>query len=356
MNPRLRALLDNRAEWLPYLAYNTLFWLSFWLFCYWTFPYERVASQLVDQVAASGKGFTLEIGELSPYWLSGVELSNVVLRKSSGEPPPMPAPGDKTPAPDRALRIPELRARVGLFGLIFGNRNVNFDAELPSGAISGSYQGSSSQHNVSAKLDQVDMGKLGVLEALVQIPMQGTLNGDIDVSIAQDPKLSQGSVKLSLDKLVVGDGKAKVRMGALGGLTLDPLEAGDLKIELDIKDGVALLNRLSSDGKDLKLKGSGDVRLGTPLSSSRVSVLVNVKFTDAYRNKSPRTQAMFGLLDNTGAPQITAAKTPDGALQYRLTGTLLAPRPIPEGTAGARAPRAAAPRPPTPPPSDDEAE
>jgi type II secretion system protein N len=207
---------------------------------------------------------------------------------------------------------------------------------------------------VSASFDKVDLGKLGILESMLQVPMQGTLSGDVELSLAQDPKLSQGSVKLKVDKLVVGDGKAKVKVGGLGGLTLDPIEAGDLTLDIDLKDGVGLLNKLAADGKDLKLKGNGDVRLGTPLGTSRLSILVNVKFTDAYRNKSPRTQAMFGLLDSSGAPQIAAAKTADGALQYRLSGTLASPRPLPEGAGGARAPRTA-PRPP-PPPSDEEAE
>jgi type II secretion system protein N len=356
MNPRLRALLDSRAVWLPYLAYNTLFWAAFWLFCYWTFPYERIAAQLVDQVAASGKGYSLEIGSLSPYWLSGVQLNDVVLRKDALEPVPAPAAGDNAKAPDRALRVREAHARVGIFGLLFGSRKVSFGAALESGEIEGSYQGNSELHSVSAKLDQVDLAKLGLIEAVLQVPVQGTLSGDIDIALAQDPKLTQGSVKLELAKLVVGDGKAKVKVGGLGGLTLDPIEAGNLELELDIKEGVGVLSRMASDGKDLKLKGSGDVRLGTPVGSSRLSLLVNIKFTDMYRNKSPRTQAMFGLLDNAGAPQITAAKTADGALQYRLSGTLSSPRPIPEGAGGARAPRAPAPRPAPPPPSDDEAE
>ena len=355
MNPRLRALLDSRAVWLPYVAYNALFWVAFWLFCYWTFPYERIATVLSDRVAASGKGYSLEIGSLSPYWLSGVELSDVVLRKDPDPREPAAAPGDKGAAPDRALRVREAHARVGILGLLFGSRKVNFDATLESGEIEGSYQGTSELHSVSAKLDKLDLAKLGLIEAMLQIPMQGTLSGDIDVALAQDPKLTQGSVKLELDKLVVGDGKAKVKVGGLGGLTLDPIDAGDLALEFDIKEGVGVLSRLATDGKDLKLKGSGDIRLGTPVGASRLSLLVNIKFTDSYRNKSPRTQAMFGLLDNAGAPQITAAKTPDGALQYRLTGTLSSPRPLPEGASGGRAPRAV-PRPAAAPPSDDEAE
>jgi hypothetical protein len=139
----------------------------------------------------------------------------------------------------------------------------------------------------------------------------------------------------------------------MGGLTLDPLEAGTLKLELDVKQGVGTIKRMSTDGKDLVMKGSGDIRFAEPVMSTRVSVLLNVRFTDNYRNKSPRTQAMFSLLDNASSPQVMAAKTPDGALQYRLAGTLGLLRPVPEGGSATGAPRPA-PMPRAPVPSDDE--
>ena len=65
-------------------------------------------------------------------------------------------------------------------------------------------------------------------------------------------------------------------------------------------------------------------------------------------------KALFSLLDNAGSPQLTAAKMPDGALQYRLAGTFNSLRPVPEGSQGAPAPRALPAAPRAPAASDDE--
>ncbi len=348
---KLEKWFSARASWLPIVAYNALFWVAFWMFCYWTFPYDRVATYLVDRVAQSGRGYSLQIGALHPYWLSGVELSDVVLRKDSSEAAPAASAKDKPV--ESAFRIPEARARMGIFSLLFGSKSVNFDLELDQGGIEGSFTDDGDQKEIKASFQDVDLAKLGLFDTLLSLPVQGTLSGEVDLTLNRDPKQTAGTVELNLAKLTVGDGKAKVKVGGMGGLTLDPLEAGTLRLELDVKEGVGNVKRISTDGKDLVLKGSGEMRFAEPIMSTRVSLLVNVRFTDNYRNKSPRTQAMFSLLDNSSAPQLLAAKMPDGALQYRVAGTLGMLRPVPEGKGGGPAPRPAAmPRAPTP--SDDE--
>jgi type II secretion system protein N len=352
---KLEKWFTARAGWMPYVAYNMLFWVAFWMFCYWTFPYDRVATYLVDRVAQSGRGYSLEIGGLHPYWLSGVELTNVVLHKDSPDVPAAARSGASGEKPvDTAFRVPEARVRMGLFSLLFGGKTLNFDFELDGGDIDGSLSDDGDQKEIKASIQGVDLAKLGLFDTLLSLPVRGTLNGEIDLTLARDPKQTSGKVELNLAQLTVGDGKAKVKVGGMGGLTLDPLEAGTLKLEMDVKEGVGSVKRISTDGKDLLLKGSGEMRFAEPLINTRVSLLVNVRFTDNYRNKSPRTQAMFSLLDNSGSPQLLAAKMPDGALQYRVAGTLALLRPVPEGAgAGAAAPRPTA-LPRAPAPSDDE--
>ena len=345
----------TREKWLPIAGYTSLFFAAFFLFCYWTFPYERVAAYLVDQVAKSGRGYTLEIGGLSPYWLSGVELSNVTLRKAETELTAAAPMGKDKPATPSGIKIRDVRARLGIFALLFGKKSVNFDADFDEGEIEGTVSDDGETKHVQATLEKVDLAKLGALESLLSLPVKGSLNGDIDLTLGKDPKNTVGAVNLTLRGLTVGDGKAKLKVGSMGGLTVDPIEAGNVQIELDVKDGLGTMKRMSADGKDLELKGSGDVRFAEPVGRSRVSVLLAVKFTDSYRNKSSRTKAMFSLLDS-GMPEVNAAKTPEGALQFRLVGTLSSIRALPQGSAtlgGAAAGRA----PPAAPLStDDEGE
>ena len=355
--PLLRPLAKHQ-RWLGLFAYNTLFWVAFWLCCYWTFPYERVAAYLVDRVQRSGKGYALEIGDLSPYWLTGVELTNVRLQKLGAEPaaPVTPAAKGKAdkakpPAPS-GMHIRDMRARLGLLALLTGDKTINFDAELEAGAIEGSFADSDELQHLDVTLEEIDLEKSGALASLISLPAKGKMNGDIDLTVGKDPKQTEGTIALKLAGLTLGDGVAKLKVGSMGGLTVDPIEIGNLNVEIEVKSGVGTIKKISSDGKDLELSGSGDVRFADPLGRTRLSVLLRAKFTDNYRNKSSRTRAMFSLLDS-GMPEANAAKTPDGALQFRVAGTLSSPRVLPQGgvTPAGKRPRpgAAAPL-----PSDDD--
>ncbi len=339
----------TRERIFTLLAYNTFFWVAFWLFAYWTFPYERLAAYLTDKINERGTGYTLEIGSVSPYWLTGVELADVKLRKFSADAPaPATTPAGKAagaPA-DGAIKIASAHARLGLFALLTGGRSVNFGADLGQGEVDGSYRENGEEKMIVADLSQVDLAKLGVLESLVSLPMKGTLTGKIDLTLGKLPSKTSGKIDLKIQKLTVGDGKAKLKVGSMGGLTVEPISAGDVHLELDAKDGVGNVRKLSANGPDLKLEGSGDMRFAAPLSHSRVNILLRLAFTDAYKNKSPRTKAMFTLLEGSGSPQIAAAKTPDGGFQFRLSGTLSSARAVP---AGQREP--SAPGMPPPPPA-----
>jgi type II secretion system protein N len=320
----------NRSKLLVIAGYNTFFWVCFWMFAYWTFPYDRVAVYLTDKVAQSGIGYTMEVGELSPYWFTGVELEDVKLKRASADavaPPPVPG---KPPA-DEAFHIKEARARVGIFALIFGNTSLSFDAELEQGDIEGSYEESGDEKHLDAELSKVDVGKLGLLDSVISLPVKGTVGGDFDLTLGKDPTKSNGTAKLRIEGLTLGDGVAKLKVGSMGGLTIDPVEAGTVTIELDVKEGVGTVKKMSNDGKDIELEGSGEVRLSDPLSRSRVDVLLRLKITDTYRNKTPRAKTLMSLLDGVSVSQVRAAKTSDGSFQYRLAGTLAGLRAIPSG-------------------------
>jgi len=311
----------NRTRILTMVGYGAYFWLTFFLFAYWTFPYGRLAAFLTDKVAESGSGYTLDIGGLSPYWFTGVELEDVKVRKAAAETLPT-TPATKGAQPlDQAVRVESARARLKLLPLLTGSKAVTFDAELGEGEIDGSFEQDGAERKVVATLDKVDLGKLGVLESMVSLPMKGMLTGNFDLTLGEQPQKTTGKIKVTIQKLVVGDGKAKLKLGTMGGLTIDPISAGDVVMDVDVQNGVGSVRNLSANGSDLKLKGSGDIRFNQPLARSRLNVLLRLELTDAYRNKSSRTKAMFALLEGSSVPQVAMAKTPDGAYELRLTGS-----------------------------------
>lgn len=318
----------TRTNLLAGAGYTSFFFVWFLLFAYWTFPYDRVTNFLADAIEKSGVGYSVEIGDLDPYWVTGVELENVLLTKVGALATPE-AEGKKEPS----FRIVEARARLGIFPLLFGNRALRFDAELEQGAIEGEYEDRGEAKRIDATLSKIDLSKVGLLSSLVDLPFKGELEGQVDMELAAEPAKSTGKAELTMRGLVIGDGKAKLKIGAMGGITIDPIEVGNVTIELDVKDGVGSVKKLAADGKDVELTGSGEIHLSEPLSRSRMDLLLRVKFTDAYRNKSDRTKAMFALLDGSAIPQVRSAKTPDGALQFKIVGSVATARAVPSGRA-----------------------
>ena len=321
----------SRTQLLTIAGYGAFFWGWFALFAYWTFPYDRVAAYLTDRVDQSDSGYSLEIGSLSPYWLTGVELENVKLRRTNPVALPVASNGK---VDDDAFKVREARARLSMLPLLIGNRAVSFDAELEQGALEGEYEEAGDTKHIDATLSKIDLGKLGVLDSVISLPVKGDVGGEFDLTLGKEATKSTGNAKLTIRGLTVGDGKAKFKLGAMGGLTIDPIEAGTVTLELDVKEGVGTVKKLSTDGKDVELDGSGEIRFADPIARSRVDILLRIKFTDAYKNKSGRTKALFSLLDGAAVPQVRAAKTADGALQFRLVGTLGAVRASPAGRSG----------------------
>jgi type II secretion system protein N len=316
--------------WLAAVGYAGLFVTCFVLFAYWTFPYDRLSALAVDRVAQSGAGYDLSIGRLAPYWLTGVELADVKLQKRAESPAEVKA------AAASALQVQSMRARLALIPLLWGARSVTFDAALDQGELSGTFAQGGDAMTLVGELSRLNVGKLGVLDSVLSVPVLGELTGNFDLRLEKEVMKSAGTVELTLKGLVIGDGKAKQKLGSMGGLTIDPIEVGDVRIALEVKDGSGAIKELKSNGKDLKLEGKGDIRLSDPVARSRLNLLIRAQFTDAYKQKSPRTQTMFSFIDSS--PEAASAKTQDGAFQLRLSGLLSSIRAQPLGSAPFQAP------------------
>ncbi len=318
----MRKLLTKQNV-LLYGGYAAFFAVCFVVFAYFTLPYDRVKSTIEQRGSqgAAGVETKLTIGELGPHFLTGVALSDIVYERKGAT--------DTEPV---KLGLDALNLRVSPLSVFTGLR-LNFGAEVGDGGIDGQYSGGEGgPTHIEAELDGVDLGKLG-LGAFVGIPLKGTANGDVDVTLASVPAESLGAIDISIDKLQLADSKTAVKVpGMGGGLTLPTLDAGRLELKVSIKDGVATIERMESKGKDLELTGSGSIRLASPVSQSRVDVLLNAKIAKAYKEQNDKTKMMFELVEQN--PMASAARTADGSMRFRLTGTLGAIRPMPGGAAG----------------------
>jgi type II secretion system protein N len=293
--------------------YVTFFCVTFLICGYLTFPYDRVRDLIVSRASAADR--TLEIGELEPTGLSGVHLKDVELTQH-------PKNVDEAPS---VLRVSELSVGISPWALLFGEKKAKLHARVGSGSIDASYVQSSSAQHIEAKLASLDVAALG-LGSYVGLPVQGHASGDIELDLPQEVDKSNGSITLAITGLRVGDGKAKIKIPALGGsgLTLDQIDAGKLNLKVKVQDGLATIAEFRTDGRDLKLNGQGNLRLVEPLRRSRPDLSLDLTFSDVYKNKSDRTKAMFDLIGMRSEWQ--RSTTPDGTLRVHVGGTLQAIR------------------------------
>jgi type II secretion system protein N len=171
---------------------------------------------------------------------------------------------------------------------------------------------------VEAEIEDIDLAAIPALRRFTMVPMTGTLNAEIDLSMPSAVAESTGNVELTIDSLNVGDGKTQLDIPGWGGLTLDRADAGDLELLATISEGTATIERAKSHGEDLELDAVGTVRLLRPIKRSELNLMVRVKIEDAYKDRSAKVATMLELASSG----LKAATTPDGAIQYMIGGSV----------------------------------
>lgn len=305
--------LSERAKTILRRAvlYPLWFLTCFFTFAYCTFPYDRVRDRIEDEVERAIPGSELEIVALSPSWLTGVELSGVSLTLPAEEEGERPT----------QLSLTEVSARVGVLDYLFGTTSVSFSAELGGGGtIDGALSDSETATHVQAHLEQVALGRIGPLRRYVQLPVAGTLSGDVEVTIAEDAQDTTGNVTMTIAGLSVGDGRARLDVpGLRSGITVEQLNAGDLNLRIQIERGVGRIQQLASSSEDVEIRGAGTVRLLRPIRMSSVDVMLRIEVKPPYRERNARTQAIFAMVEMS--PDVRPYRAPDGAFQLRVAGS-----------------------------------
>lgn len=326
MPPRFK--LNPNPKLLVWAGYVAYFLFCFVTFSYLTFPYDRLEEFAQQQLAANagGKGgqqaVKLEIGSISPYWPPGLTLHDVAVEQ--------PNEGGTSKV---GLTLDALTARLRVLPLLVGKRSIGFSAEQGVGSLSGSVSASETRNEIDVEFEAMDAEALG-LPGLLQLPIKGQLDGSIALALSAIPTESDGDIALTIQNLQLGDGKAKVPVpGMRDGITVERINAGTLTMNLEVRQGVIEIKTLTTDGPDLKLTGSGNIKLAEDMGRSRLDLLLELNFSEAYKARNDRTKAIFQLI--SFQPELKSASTAAGGLRFRVTGSLSAPRGKPQGEARA---------------------
>ena len=209
ITPRARRILKI-------VGFAAFYLFALIVFAYVTFPYERLRDRIVQEFNARQTGpdaMRLEIDDLDAYWLSGVEAEGIRLIPSVKPQPAGALESGEAQAPvkPRVMNVDSARVRVGLLGLLFGSTRLNFGADAFGGNISGSTLDSDGTRSLDVEIEDVSLADAPILADVVGLPMTGTMNGELELRLPEG-KLAkaEGIVKLKVDGLGVGDGKAKI--------------------------------------------------------------------------------------------------------------------------------------------------
>lgn len=345
--------LTPRAQRIArWVGFPLFYLLCLVVFAKLTFPYNRLKDKLIAAFEAQQTGpdpMRLQIGDMSSYWLTGIEAEDIrLIRKNPG---PKAAPGAEEGSPEGdgasspaasssagpagsasprkdepgVTTIDSAHASISLLRLLFGTVKVAFGADVADGDVSGTFLDTEESREVSIDLDDVGVSGIPMLADIVGLPMGGKVEGSVEL-VAPEQKLSKanGTIELKVVDLTVGDGKAKIR----NTIALPQLDAGELNLKAKITEGKLEIETFTVQGPDIDLKAEGAMRLRDPFEMSLAEITLEFKFQDAFKSKNDLTRGLFGAPNSPvpGAFDLDGknrqAKRADGSYGWRITGAV----------------------------------
>lgn len=312
---------------LKALGYSAFFVVCFVVSLVVTFPYDRLTGYAESQMQ-NAMGMQVSIDGIRLTITGGVRLEGLALG------PDLPRPGATAPASDTPyIRFDRAWVGVSFIGLLLGSTDADFEAEIANGTIEGEYVQDEAHTALKLKLVGVEARSIPWLGEKVGLPVNGTLTGDIefDIPVGAATK-STGSVAFSFTGGVIGDGQAKLSLSSLmgygsrrsssssdEGTVIQPIKLGPIALDTKVVNGELEIPRIEAKSTDAELSFEGQVKLGEPLSTTRVDTYLTVKLTEAYAQQDEQTETLVSLANTVGM----RAKRDDGSFGFRISGTFL---------------------------------
>ena len=328
-------MTPTMKKWLGWTGYPLAYICLLAGFARVTFPFERLRDRLVgDFNVRQAPSARLHIGDMSGYWLAGVEANNIELTQA----PKPKASTDATESKPKVVKIDAAHISVSLLRFLIGTTAVSFGANAFGGELSGSIAAGSTEQTYDFELEKLNVGQVPFLDELVGLPMKGTMAGQTELALMDRLWAKcDGKVKFTITGLKVGDGKAKV----LNAIALPEMNVGKVEFSAVVTSGRLKVEKLGAKGNDVELGVDGGIRLKDPLGTSLLDLTLKFRFNDAYRNKNDTTKALLGAPGSTSpglfelTPQVQKSKRADGYYGWRIGGTLDHPTFEPSASAGA---------------------
>jgi type II secretion system protein N len=271
-----RQVLIRRILLLSYFV------AAFLVFLLLLFPFDRIRTKLESEVRLRTP-FELSIARISPRFFNYFVLSDVMVSNKSGQ---------------VLFEGPSVGTSVSLFGLLRGLIALDLRTKAYGGELLIKVQQGSGMQYLLVDANNLDVGSYRLFKA-AGLKVSGRLGGNFEMIG------DAGKGRLWIKGLTSRELKIK-------GFPVPDLDFEQCWVETDIKGDRLTVKKLELDGKELKIKCTGDLVLkerGTP------NLLLKIKPSERLAHEQ---SAVLSFLKNKDA---------EGFYQLGLGGTLSDPLP-----------------------------
>jgi type II secretion system protein N len=246
------------------------------------FPFDRIKTKLESEMR-SRTSLELNVARISPRFLNRFVLADVVLSDRTG----------------RVLfESPAVHTHVSLFAFLRGLLSVDFKAHAYGGGLSVRTEQGAKRRFFAVDADSLDVASYSLLKNL-GLKLSGRLGGAFEMSG------DIGKGRFLIKNLASRELKIK-------GFPVPDLDFEQVWIEGDVKGDRFTIKKLELDGKELKVRVSGDLVM---LERGTLNLAVKLKPSE----RLAKEQA--GLLS------LLKSRDPEGFYLFSLGGTVAEPMP-----------------------------
>ncbi len=264
------------------LLFAGYFVAAFLVFLLLLFPFDRIKTRIESEVRLRTP-CELTIARISPRFFNTVMLSDVVVSNKSGK---------------VLFESPAVRTTVSLFGLVRGLTALNLKATAYSGELLVKSQRGPGRQYLFFDASGLDVGAYPLLR---------------DAGFHFTGKLG-GNFEMTGDS---GTGRFWIKGVTSRDLTLKGFKIPDLDfeqcwLEAEVKGDRLMVKKLELDGKELKLRATGDLALR---DRGMMNLAVKLKLSERMAQEQPWITSLL------------KSKDAEGYYQFTLGGTLTEPMP-----------------------------
>lgn len=272
----------DRKQLVRLFVFAAYFLAAFLAFAVLQFPYDRVKDRLESEVRTRTP-VELNVARISPRFLNRFVFADVVVSDRDG----------------RVLfESPAVRAHVSLFGFLRGLLSVRLQGPAYGGELSVKAEQGSLRRFLSVDADNLDIAAYGLLKDL-GLKLSGKAGGAIELTN------DAGKGRIWVRNLASRELKVQ-------GFSIPDLDFDQGWIEAETKGDRLTVRKLELDGKELKVRVSGDLVMR---QQGYLNLLVKFKPSERLGQEQA---GLLSLLKNRDA---------EGFYQFSLGGTLASPLP-----------------------------